>query len=73
MDLAAIINALETGGPYAIIAILGIAYYRKDKQYIDLVKDILGVIDKNTSANTKLETTLSSLRDVIMVLIGKKE
>ena len=68
-----LITALETGGPYAIIVFLGIAYYRKDKQYSELMMDMMDVIDKNTSSNTKLETTLSNLRDVIMVLIGKKE
>jgi len=71
MDAVKAIQFLETYGLYAIIVFLGIAYWRKDKQYSELLQNLVGLIEEKTKTDTKLESALNGLRDVIMALTGK--
>lgn len=73
MGVSEAIRALETFGPYAIVVFLGIAYMRKDKQYSELTAKVTTLIEQKTIADTKLESAISGLRDVIMVLTSKLE
>ena len=65
------IELLEAYGLYAIIVFLGIAYWRKDKQYIELAQHVMKVIEEKTRTDTKLESALTGLRDVISILTSK--
>jgi hypothetical protein len=73
MGVSEAIKALETFGPYAIVVFLGIAYIRKDKQYSDLMNKVTTLIEQKTIADIKLESAMSGLRDVIMILTSKLE
>jgi len=71
MGAAEAIKVLETYGPYAIIVFLAMAYWRKDKQYSELLQHLVKLIEEKTKTDTKLESALNGLRDVIMVLTNK--
>ena len=71
MGTAEAINLLEIYGPYAIVVFLGIGYWRKDKQYTELLQHMVKLIEEKTKTDTKLESAMNGLRDVIMVLTSK--
>jgi hypothetical protein len=71
MGVTEAIKILEIFGPYAIIVFLAIAYLKKDKQNTELMNGMAKLIQEKTVADTKLESALNGLRDVIMVLTTK--
>ena len=79
MSISELISALETGGPFAIVAFLGIAYYKKDQQLLlqtakteQLFDQLISVIEKKTISDIKLENAISGLKDVIMMMVNKQ-
>ena len=73
MGIPEAIQALETFGPYAIVVFIAVAYYKKDRQYSELLEKMVSLIEEKTKADTKLESALKGLRDVIMVLTNRKD
>lgn len=71
MSLIDATKLLESFGPYAIVVFLGFAYWKKDRQHIELMSKMSSIIEEKTISDTKLESALSGLRDVIMVLTNR--
>ena len=59
------VELLQTSGPYAILVFLGYAYWHKDQQLSTLYRELIGMIESQTQASTKMEAALLGLRDII--------
>ena len=78
MGTTEIIKALDVFGPWAVLVFLSIAYIRKDRQLIKsierndkLAEKLLLVIENKTVSDTRLESALTGLRDIIMVMVNQ--
>lgn len=66
------VDLLQTGGPYAIVVFLAVAYYRKDQQLTNLYRELIGMVEGQTSAATKMESALVGLRDAFNAFTASK-
>jgi hypothetical protein len=74
-DLAAafekLVSVLMSGGPYALLGALAIAYYRKDQYIGQLHKQILDVSVQNVQAITAMKEAIGGLKDALNSLSSK--
>lgn len=71
-----ILEGLKVGGPWALVIALSIAVVRL---YADLQRNhkaaldrTINIVEAQTAANTKMEATLSTARDLILTMIPHK-
>lgn len=66
--LIAVVELMKAAGPWALVGIIGWAYWKKDAQYKSTMEALFGLVERNTAAATKMESALGSLRDLIATL-----
>lgn len=66
------VDLLQTSGPYAIVVFLAYAYWRKDQQLSELYRELIGIVEGQTSAATKMEAALLGLRDVVQTVTRER-
>lgn len=64
-DIIAIAQALQTGGPYVLVAILGWAYWKKDRQLSELYCKLIELTEVHTRATIQMEQAITALRDLL--------
>lgn len=71
--LTSIVDVLKTGGPWAILVILGLAYWKKDQECTSaylLMKDLSVA---QTAAMTKLKDAISQLTDTLHLFLQRNK
>lgn len=71
MEITAVGNALATGGPYALVAILGWAYWRERTNNKELYTSVIKMAREMASANVELKFAMTALKDAMNTLAGR--
>jgi len=67
--LALAAEFLREAGPWGLVVFLGWAYWRKDRDNRDLAMQIVKLVEANSASFTKLESTITNLKDFVITFI----
>lgn len=70
-SLAKATELLDSYGPWALVVFLGVAVYVKDRQYRQLIDQLIGLVKDNVEASGKMEAAVTSLKDLIQALTAR--
>lgn len=70
--LTEILTFLQTGGPWAITILLGVALYKKDQECKNAYKTMNDLSLSQTKALLQLESTVKALKDILLLQIQSR-
>lgn len=62
---------LETFGPWAVVTLIGLAYWKKDRQLHELHERVLAIAEEQSENTARMESALLGLKEVISAVISK--
>jgi len=62
---AAVIEALKTGGPYALVALIGWAYIKERANNKELYLKVIEITQQMTASNVELKAAMTALKDAM--------
>lgn len=68
---AAVIEALKTGGPYALVVLIGWAYTKERANNKELYLKVIDLTQQLTTSNTELKAAMTALKDAMNVLASR--
>jgi hypothetical protein len=70
-EIQALVDILRTGGPFAVLVFLGLAYWKKDQYVVQLHRQILDTTVQNVQAITAMKEAIGGLKDALNQLSSK--
>lgn len=67
-EIKALVEVLATGGPYAVIVFLGLAYWSQQKYIRDLHQKLIDMSTSQVQAMGALKTSVDGLKDTMAAL-----
>ena len=71
MEFTAVVEALKTGGPYALVAIIGWAYVKERANNKELYMKVIEMAQQMATSNVELKAAMTALKDAMNTLASR--